>query len=65
MCEKCKVIRRKGRVMVICENPKLMLGILANDHDTAFTTDHLALLAHGLHGRSYFHFDKPPTYCAR
>ena len=23
MCEKCKIIRRKGRVMVICENPKL------------------------------------------
>jgi len=22
MCEKCKVIRRKGNVMVICENPK-------------------------------------------
>ena len=22
MCEKCKVIKRKGRVMVICENPK-------------------------------------------
>ena len=22
ICEKCKVIRRKGRVMVICENPK-------------------------------------------
>ena len=22
MCEKCKVIRRKGRIMVICENPK-------------------------------------------
>ena len=22
MCEKCKVIRREGRVMVICENPK-------------------------------------------
>jgi large subunit ribosomal protein L36 len=22
MCEKCKVIRRKGIVMVICENPK-------------------------------------------
>ena len=22
MCEKCKVIRRKGTVMVICENPK-------------------------------------------
>ena len=20
MCEKCKIIRRKGRVMVICEN---------------------------------------------
>ena len=22
MCENCKVIRRKGRVAVICENPK-------------------------------------------
>jgi len=22
MCDKCRVIRRKGRVMVICENPK-------------------------------------------
>jgi len=22
MCEKCKVIRRKGRVMVICQNAK-------------------------------------------
>jgi len=22
MCEKCKIIRRKGRVMVICEDPK-------------------------------------------
>ncbi|MCS7031774.1 MAG: 50S ribosomal protein L36 [Gloeomargarita sp. GMQP_bins_120] len=22
MCEKCRVIRRKGRVMVICVNPK-------------------------------------------
>ncbi|GEK91754.1 hypothetical protein AKA01nite_13760 [Alkalibacterium kapii] len=22
MCDKCKVIRRNGRVMVICENPK-------------------------------------------
>ncbi|MFO7532995.1 MAG: 50S ribosomal protein L36 [Candidatus Limnocylindrales bacterium] len=21
-CERCKVIRRKGRVMVICSNPK-------------------------------------------
>ncbi|MBS3985059.1 MAG: 50S ribosomal protein L36 [Selenomonadales bacterium] len=21
MCEKCKLIRRKGRVMVICEEP--------------------------------------------
>ena len=37
-----------------------MLGILANDHDTAFTTNDLALFAHGLHGRSYFHVDKPP-----
>lgn len=22
ICEKCKIIRRKGRVMVICTNPK-------------------------------------------
>ena len=22
MCEKCKVIKRKGKVMVICENQK-------------------------------------------
>jgi large subunit ribosomal protein L36 len=22
ICEKCKIIRRKGRVMIICENPK-------------------------------------------
>ena len=22
MCEKCKVIKRKGKVMVFCENPK-------------------------------------------
>jgi large subunit ribosomal protein L36 len=22
LCEKCKVIRRKGKVMVICDNPK-------------------------------------------
>ena len=21
MCEKCKIIKRKGKVMVICENP--------------------------------------------
>jgi len=22
MCEKCKVIRRRGKVMIICENPR-------------------------------------------
>ena len=22
MCPKCKIVRRKGKVMVICENPK-------------------------------------------
>ncbi len=22
ICSKCKVIRRKGRIVVICENPK-------------------------------------------
>ena len=37
----------------------LMLGVLANDHDAAFAADNLALFAHGLHGRSYFHSSKP------
>lgn len=23
ICEKCKIIKRKGRVMVICENPNI------------------------------------------
>ena len=23
MCEKCKIIKRKAKVMVICDNPKL------------------------------------------
>lgn len=23
ICDKCKVIKRKGRVMVICENPNI------------------------------------------
>ena len=27
MCEKCKVIKRKGKVMVICENPKHKLYV--------------------------------------
>ncbi len=22
MCDKCKIIRRRGRVLVICDNPK-------------------------------------------
>jgi large subunit ribosomal protein L36 len=22
ICDKCKIIRRKGKMMVICENPK-------------------------------------------
>ena len=22
ICEKCKVIKRKGKIMVICDNPK-------------------------------------------
>jgi hypothetical protein len=33
----------------------LMLGVLADDHDFALALDDLALLAHGLHGRSDFH----------
>ena len=23
MCEKCKIIKRKGKVMVICDNPSI------------------------------------------
>ena len=37
----------------------LMLGVFANNHDFALALNDFALLAHGLHGRSYFH-DKPP-----
>ena len=33
----------------------LVLGVLANHHNTAFAANNLALLAHGLHGRSYLH----------
>ena len=34
----------------------LMLGVLANNHDFALALDDLALLAHGFHGRSDFHY---------
>ena len=30
ICEKCKVIRRKGRVMVICQNPPSISSARAN-----------------------------------
>ena len=43
----------------------LVLRVLADDHDFTLALDYLALLAHGLHGRSYFHVNKPPTYYAR
>ena len=33
----------------------LVLGVLADDHDFTLALDDLALLAHGLHGRSDFH----------
>jgi hypothetical protein len=39
----------------------LVLGVLADDHDFALALDDLALLAHGLHGRSDFHFVIPPA----
>ena len=35
----------------------LMLGVFANYHDFALALNDFALLAHGLHGRSYFHCD--------
>ena len=28
MCSKCKIVRRKGKVYVICENPKHSLKLL-------------------------------------
>ena len=39
-----------------------MLGVFANYHDLALALDDFALLAHGLHGRSYFH-NEPPCEC--
>ena len=33
----------------------LVLRVLADDHDAALALDDLALLAHGLNGRSHFH----------
>ena len=33
----------------------LVLRVLANNHDFTLALDDLALLAHGLHGRSDFH----------
>ena len=33
-----------------------VLGVFANNHNFALALDDLALLAHGLHGRSDFHF---------
>ena len=34
MCEKCKIIKRKGKVMVICENPKHKQRPVSNTHLT-------------------------------
>ena len=39
ICEKCKIIKRKGKVMVICENPKhlaLTNTVLSED---SYSTD--------------------------
>ena len=32
MCEKCKIIKRKGRIMVICSNPEAQTasGLITN-----------------------------------
>ncbi len=27
MCDKCKVIKRKGKILVICDNPKHKLKV--------------------------------------
>ena len=32
-----------------------MLGVFADNHDVTLALDDLALLAHGLYGRSHFH----------
>lgn len=38
MCDKCKVIKRKGKILVICENPKhkQRQGNLPNENKTIF-----------------------------
>ena len=46
---------RSGNVTLCLTLALLVLGILADDHDFALALDDLALLAHGLHGRSDFH----------
>ena len=35
----------------------LVLGVLADNHNLTLALDDLALLAHGLNGRSYFHLN--------
>jgi len=35
----------------------LMLGVLADNHNNAFSLDYLAFIANFLNGRLYFHFD--------
>lgn len=34
-----------------------MLGVLTDHHNSALALDYLALVAHGLNRRSYFHCD--------
>jgi len=41
-----------------------MLGVLADNHNFAFSLDYLALIANFLNGRLYFHFDSTiPFIC--
>ena len=37
-----------------------MLGVLADDHDSAFSFDDFAFIANLFNGRSYFHFCTVP-----
>ena len=36
ICEKCKVIKRNGKVMVICENPTFMTDMVETTFDITF-----------------------------
>ena len=39
ICAKCKVIKRKGKVMIICENPKVYVKYIENYRELYYNGD--------------------------